>query len=70
MHVLAQVWSGKVPGYVDVTIRPTGQSRVRGRVQSAWTKLQCYLSNNVPWGDASALREARRRVSACDTNDH
>ena len=59
------MWSGKVPGSVDVTIRPTGQYRVRSRVQSAWTKLQCYLSNNVPWGDANALREARRKVIAC-----
>lgn len=63
-----QMWSGKPPTTMDIFPRPTERHRVhrlKRRAQSAWTKLECYLRNNVPWGDASALREAQRKVSVC-----
>ncbi|DBB01954.1 TPA: hypothetical protein ACH3X1_000542 [Trebouxia sp. C0004] len=60
-----QVWSGKVPGSAQVTIRPTASSThagARSRLRTAWAQLQCFLSNNLPWGDAGTLRDARRRA--------
>lgn len=63
---MQQVWSGKVPGSAQVTIRPTASrahAGARSRLRTAWAQLQCFLSNNLPWGDAATLRDARRRVS-------
>ena len=62
----AQVWSGKVPGSATATINPTASrthAKARTRMQTAWAQLQCFFSNNLPWGNAATLRDARRRVS-------
>lgn len=62
----AQVWSGKVPGSATATISPTASRthvKARTRMQTAWAQLQCFFSNNLPWGNAAVLRDARRRVS-------
>ncbi len=60
------MWSGKVPGSAEATIMPTAsrtRAGARSRLKTAWAQLQCFLSNNLPWGDAASLRDARRRVT-------
>ena len=61
-----QVWSGRVPASATAIIRPTASRthvKARSRFQTTWAQLQCFFSNNLPWGNAAALRDARRRVS-------